>query len=327
MGGALKRWMFACAAVQGRGHQASGDPCQDVVAGRQANGVTALALADGAGSAAHSELGARLVVDETLRFVTERFAAALNGDLAVVRAEIVDALRARLDAEARERSLAVRDLASTLLFVAVTEDAFVAGHLGDGVIGCEQDGTTKVLSHPQHGEFLNETVFVTSSSARERLVLERGALASHATFILMSDGTADSLYSRRERALAPGARSISGWLDARSPAQVDEALTRALRDVIGQQTRDDCSIGLLRRVSAPVNALGAMNDDFQKSFLGCTGDRSVRTRRVIALAMAAHRASVDEVARTTGLSKGTVRRHARDLARLFPSWVASGGPA
>ncbi len=158
-------------------------------------------------------------------------------------------------------------------------------------------------------------------------MLERGALASHATFILMSDGTADSLYSRRDRALAPGARSISGWLDARSPAQVDEALTRALRDVIGLQTRDDCSIGLSRRVSAPVDALGAMNGDFQTAFLGCAGERSLRTRRAIATAMASRGASIGDVASTTGFSKGTVRRHARALAELFPSGFNATGSA
>lgn len=301
--------MFASAAARGRAHEGNGQPCQDYAAGRRSGGVAVVALADGAGSAARSDVGARVAVETTIVFLLERFADALAGDEASVRTVLVDVLRARLEEEARRLEVVTRELATTLLFVAVNRGQFLAGHVGDGVIGCERAGVLEVLSHPEHGEFLNETTFVTSSRAAERLALHRGALEGRSAFVLMSDGSAESLYRRRDGSLAPGVASMCTWLDRRAPDEVEIALQRSLGDVIGPQTRDDCSLAILREVVTPSSHLGELGVSFQRAFLDCTNARALEKRVAIASLMGTFTASPAEIARQVGVAPATARRH------------------
>lgn len=210
-----------------------------------------------------------------------------------------------------------RELASTLLFVAVNRGQSLAGHVGDGVIGCERAGVLEVLSHPEHGEFLNETTFVTSSRAAERLALHRGALDGRSAFVLMSDGSAESLYRRRDRSLAPGVASICTWLDRRAPDEVELALQRSLGDVIGPQTRDDCSLAILREVVTPSSRLAEFGVPFQRAFLDCTNARALGKRVAIASLMGTPMASPTEIARQVGVAPATARRHLSALRSIL----------
>lgn len=324
MGGHLSRWMLACSAHRGRAHEAAGGPCQDYAAGRSANGVTAVALADGAGSASCSDVGARVAVESVLELLTHRFPSLVEEEPSSVRAGIAAELHERLAAEAARCGVPLRELASTLLFVAVSSDAFLAGHLGDGVIAIERRGELSVLSHPERGEFLNETVFTTSPRAAEHLRLERGCLDEETAFLLMSDGSADSLYARREQALARGARSIASWLDARSPADVEGAIARALRDVIGTKTSDDCSLAILREVTISASALRERDLAFQKSFLGCKTRRGVGSRLAVATAVTEQAGSARDIAMRAGVSPNTARAHLRALHALVRVAVQPG---
>ncbi|MCB8045052.1 protein phosphatase 2C domain-containing protein [Microbacterium oxydans] len=53
--------------ARGRGHELDGTRGQDRTQYLSRSGVQAICLADGAGSALHSELGAQAVVDERMR--------------------------------------------------------------------------------------------------------------------------------------------------------------------------------------------------------------------------------------------------------------------
>ena len=95
----------------------------------------------------------------------------------------------------------VKDLASTLLFVAVKDDKFILGHLGDGVIGYLKNNCLKTASLPNNGEFSNETYFSTSKDASSHMKLAKGSVRDIDGFVLMSDGTADSFYNKKEKKL------------------------------------------------------------------------------------------------------------------------------
>ena len=62
-------WSVIKCAVQGLGHKDKDVPCQDKVYNLTKNGVTAIALADGAGSAKFSHYGAELVTT----YICEKF--------------------------------------------------------------------------------------------------------------------------------------------------------------------------------------------------------------------------------------------------------------
>ncbi|XYI04060.1 PP2C family serine/threonine-protein phosphatase [Sorangium sp. So ce1128] len=310
--------MAAGASVTGRLHEKSGVPCQDAVAISAPGKITVIALADGAGSARHADAGAQLAVAETVKHVSERFDALWDMDVDRARAEIVDVIVARLGAEARTRHASLADFGSTLLFVAVDRERFLAGHIGDGVIACERDGQSEILSRPQRGEHANETVFLTSGQAQALMFVVRGSLDGRSSFALMSDGSAESLYTKRDGSLAAALRSIWTWLDKRAPREVEEALEINLRELFRERTGDDCSLAVLRLVRVPAPQIAELAPIFQQALLDCRSPRSLKTRLSVLQAMLdSDTDAAVALSRKASVSVTTVRRHLPTLRALM----------
>lgn len=129
-------WDCVCCETIGVSHVQEGTVCQDKTHMLRQNGVMAFALADGAGSARLSHFGAETV--------TERVCGLLCGEFdrlyAMTAPEeakkyIIGELLAALEQTAGTLECQLRDLASTLLAVAVCGERYIIMHVGDGVIG------------------------------------------------------------------------------------------------------------------------------------------------------------------------------------------------
>lgn len=243
-------WKSVCCAVQGRGHAKNNIPCQDKVAKLEANGVHVIVLADGAGSAKFSHFGAERVVNSVAGFIVEKFFYLIaQEDGRNVTNELLNFVLNQLENESSLRNCTIKDLASTLLIAAVSEENFFLAHLGDGVIGYLNDKGLKTVSTPDNGEFSNETFFVTSSNAVAHMRIYKGDLKNICGFVLMSDGTEQSLYDKRNKILAPAIKRLLH----RTCLIDDKILTPQLEDsfnsVIVTNTHDDCSMALLARTS------------------------------------------------------------------------------
>ena len=163
-------WKIAAASVQGTGHQRTGQPCQDSHGWTiTLRGTLICAVADGAGSASHSDIGSRVVVEAAI-------AAAASADEAAhpaLDAEWTDLLRAgvanareRLAHEARSRGIDEREFATTLVLVVATSDLIGVAQLGDGAAVFDQGDGIPVSALPTpRSEYLNETVFLTAPNA------------------------------------------------------------------------------------------------------------------------------------------------------------------
>ena len=144
------------------------------------------------------------------------------------------------------------DLASTFLCVAVSGERFLGAHVGDGVVGYVKNGQLRVISAPDNSEFANQTTFVTSGRALESMRLFRGSLDGVAGFILMSDGTGESLFDARTGELAGACEKLIAAVGS-APAQLSRTseYTKRLRRLVDLRirdaTKDDCSIGILGR--------------------------------------------------------------------------------
>ncbi len=243
------RYKLSCARIVGRSHVASSTPCQDFVAARRTREMACVALADGAGSRAQSEIGAEVAVKATLRILCDRFdelyTLAISNRLDVATL-IVDQCISALGKKAKAIDSTIDALASTLMFVAHKNGQFLAGHLGDGIIArAAADGEIETLSHPDNGEFANTTVFVTDAMARQRFRIYAGECASPA-FAVMSDGTAESLYSRASKVpAAPALQKLFQWNTELPKTKVGEILMANLTQAFAKKSADDCSIGLL----------------------------------------------------------------------------------
>ncbi len=160
-------WIALGASAQGAHHLQEGLPCQDAFGFRLVGDATLiLAVADGLGSAPRSATGASLAVATTLDWIEAQLTLTIPTQPAGWETLVLEAFmeaRAGLEQEAALESLAISELATTLLIAAVTPDLLVTGQVGDGaIVAMEQDGPLLTISPPQNGEYINETFSITS---------------------------------------------------------------------------------------------------------------------------------------------------------------------
>lgn len=173
------------ASVTGRSHVMAGRPCQDAFAFAR-SGSLRLAVADGLGSAAQAETGARLAVD-----------AAIENDDDVV--SMVEHARAALQAAAIEGDHAVAELATTLLVVRAHGTMVEAAQVGDGgIVGLDATGDLHLLCDRDPHEYVNETTPLTADDWRAAL-RTTGPLHDIAAVALFTDGCEHAAITADER--------------------------------------------------------------------------------------------------------------------------------
>ncbi|WP_163555968.1 protein phosphatase 2C domain-containing protein [Helicobacter suis] len=147
----------------------------------------------------------------------------------------------------QKKTCELKDLACTLLAVAVRGDNYLWMRLGDGDLGVLMESELKAIQHAGDGEFSNETTFVTSKNAASYMVIGKGNLRDKNIqgFVLMSDGSAESFYDNSKKKLVDKLRSymrvgcVSG-IDLKMQTALEQLMER-----VRQKTFDDCSIAML----------------------------------------------------------------------------------
>ncbi|HEX2090959.1 MAG TPA: PP2C family serine/threonine-protein phosphatase [Longimicrobiaceae bacterium] len=187
----VRSWRVAAASVRGAAHARGEAPCQDAHGWSPLpDGGLVAAVADGAGTAALGEVGARTAVDALVELV--RRALEEGGGGADPAAALCDAFPAALAAvrdEAQARGVDLSALATTLVAAVATPERTVAAQVGDGAIVVrDAGGSIRSLEvGGRRGEYLNETVFLTSPGALDPLPsMTWEAPASH--LALLTDG-------------------------------------------------------------------------------------------------------------------------------------------
>ncbi|MBW4481694.1 MAG: protein phosphatase 2C domain-containing protein [Tildeniella torsiva UHER 1998/13D] len=195
-------WRVIARSAIGTRHQDQQQPCQDygavVVAAPKAmrdgqrpaleghrHGVIVGAVADGAGSAPHSAIGAKLAVATTLKYLAtseawlqkrqrswQRWPQPPSEELmrrlftkAVMRSQ------AQITQQASTKGWEPQDLACTLLAFLATPDWLAAMQIGDGFMvvrygrAAPAKAEYELLFEPDRGEFANQTTFITAADA------------------------------------------------------------------------------------------------------------------------------------------------------------------
>lgn len=269
-------WKFASCEVQGRGHIKNNVPCQDKTFLLEENGVCVIALSDGAGSARLSHFGAAAVTQMICKKLVQQFDDFFQStDALNVKNDILESCEKTLKDEANKQQAEIDDLSCTLLFAAIKENKFLLGHVGDGVIGYIKDDKIAVASVPYNGEFSNETVFVNSKLAVATMKLLKGEMGSIKSFILMSDGTETSLYSKKQNFIANGALKMVAYTSAYEKNYATKILENILSKQISMRTSDDCSIAIVvkgkfqdmsNKFRAALYGIGADDEDELKKY-------------------------------------------------------------
>jgi Protein phosphatase 2C len=160
------------AAVIGPSHVQMGLPCQDACAFRQLpDQCGVVAVADGLGSAAKSDIGARVAVEAALQAASQGFIAREGSlvDLQAIAEGAIQAARTTLEERAAIEECSLHDVACTLIVAVIRGDEVSVAHIGDGaVVGETRDGL-RLISAPGESEYANEVVPITSSDWKRSL--------------------------------------------------------------------------------------------------------------------------------------------------------------
>lgn len=197
-------WKVGGVAVVGFSHLEKDIPCQDAFAFKvKDNGQLIAAVADGAGSALLSHIGAQAFVDAVVSHI-HALPDAGELDAEQIAAEIIVAInqtRATLtednEAAEDEPALTISDFAATLVMVVADENGGAFFHVGDGA-GTRfelDDMATAIVSKPQNGEYANETYFVTMEDW-ENYLRTTPFEGGFDTILLMSDGVTPMAMSK-----------------------------------------------------------------------------------------------------------------------------------
>jgi hypothetical protein len=227
-------WIAAVDFQAGPRHRRECAPCQDYGALRRLPGGIVLgAVADGAGSAPHSAKGARWAVQHVLRHLGAVFRTDASGthrDIEQTLRAALAATRGAIGDRAARNGLLVEDIACTLIVFVAAPDWLAAAQIGDGFIVARLDGDAyELLLAPLHGEYVNETVFLTAPDGLDsaRLTLRR----TPARFICAATDGLESV-SLRSADAAPHAGFFRPLEQFLSTAEDERMVRRSIREFL-----------------------------------------------------------------------------------------------
>ncbi len=196
------QWKVFFASAAGKYHLDDNVPCQDSGHHVAIDDVLVGVVCDGAGSARAGHLGSDFFAKKLTELLSQSIACGqiVKGAQADCRDQLLAILqeaRSQLGAIAAARQLELRDFACTVVGCITSGDGGWFFHIGDGFGICVQDNGESVLSHPENGEYADETYFVTDDHWKDHLrvtpipAIDRGGLIG-----LMSDGAAPFAVNR-----------------------------------------------------------------------------------------------------------------------------------
>lgn len=186
-------WKVLATSVTGTSHQKVGIPCQDAHSYEVLSGdVLITAVADGAGSAKYANLGSAIASKTAVKTIQARASSDSwpeNDDgWKIFLKNSLEAAITALKKEAKNRSIELRDLSTTLILIIATPEIISVIQVGDGaVIVSDNKGNITALTKPQVGEYINETNFVTAPNVLDiaEIKVQHGSFVNIAVF---SDG-------------------------------------------------------------------------------------------------------------------------------------------
>jgi hypothetical protein len=252
---------------------ATGTPCQDSVGAElfetQNDTILLAIVSDGAGSAAHSEVGSSKAVETARRLIRDYLSSHTIASIERKTAEDwLLAIQTDIRDVAEQHSAVVRDFACTLLVAIVGSDTAAFLQIGDGAIVVARSSDALEWSPvfwPQHGEYANTTNFVTTTNAAEVLdfIILNERIDGLASF---SDGLENLVLDQaNRRAHAPFFNSMIGQVRQQAKHGFDDQVSRMLQDYLSsekvcERTDDDKSLILAARILSTEEPVDASSD-------------------------------------------------------------------
>ncbi|WP_017316842.1 PP2C family serine/threonine-protein phosphatase [Mastigocladopsis repens] len=167
----IPHWRVVAASVCGTSHLKNKQLCQDAHHWQiLPDNILVVAAADGAGSASLGKVGAMIAVETAIENISIKdISGRTIADDDAVRSLLIEAMLAAKKAVEEEAVACEKqpsDLASTLIITIATPEVVAVAQIGDGAaVAKDVQGNLIALTMPDSGEYINETVFLTSPTA------------------------------------------------------------------------------------------------------------------------------------------------------------------
>lgn len=242
-------WRAIVRSSLGTSHKKRQMPCQDygqyIIA---ADDLIVGAVADGAGSAKHSDVGAELTVKTSLLNLGEwlesqkQLSPLSQQEAVTIFTWTLETVVTALKQQAANSGYPLTDLACTLIVFIAAPGWVAAMQVGDGFLVAGSKGHEyQLLFQPKKGEFINETTFVTAADALEEMQVR--VQPGHQAFICAATDGLERVAIRMDDWL-PFARFFQPLQDymraTSSPEQEDEYIRDFLdSERLNSRTDDD----------------------------------------------------------------------------------------
>jgi serine/threonine protein phosphatase PrpC len=250
-------WRAIARSAIGTSHQKQQLPCQDYAGDRVLGDLVLGAVADGAGSARHAEIGAELAVNTALQYLVmsekllqQKWQSSWQSlkqppspeKIRRLFTKLVDRVLSVLNQRATQDGCVVSDLASTLLVFLATPRWIAAMQIGDGfIVARSQQGDYRLLFQPDKGEYANQTTFVTSATALKEMQLT--VLTGHHPFICAASDGLERVAIRLQdwTPFPPFFHPLEEYLQETEQPEQDDAYLMAFLESerLSQRTDDD----------------------------------------------------------------------------------------
>ena len=237
-------WQLAHASHRGESH-AEGEPGGDAALTLIEGEAVALVVSDGAGSAMFPHLGSR----EAVRAFAESVQRLVWDGATVHDAGVPAMVAARVHRAVVDHALGwecfPRDLACTLVGAVLTPQGGWALQLGDGACVVRCQGQYHTMLEPDHGEFINQTCFLTDDDWDQRLRWTPVPADVDAVY-LVTDGLQDLVLQYPDR--KPHPVFFDRVTEAVLSPEADAWLAAMLAsEAVARRTDDDRSISVAVR--------------------------------------------------------------------------------
>lgn len=244
-------WRVAKASAIGTGHLRDGLPCQDYLLVDEISlddaggGCLVIAMADGAGSAAQADQGAKCSCDSlVLALKTQRDAlCAAESSVEAVRHAFQAAREHVIDLAMREAA-PPQDYSATLSCVVLAPWGYLVAQLGDGLVVIRGPDEGLQVALDCRGEVLNVTDVLTQPDALDRLRVKVDTKVPRGV-VVSTDGLIPVLMRQADHSPHNPMFEMlfSAVASCADPESIDDHLGGLLRDdAVNQRTDDDKSL-------------------------------------------------------------------------------------
>ncbi len=147
-----------------------------------------LVASDGAGSAVCAAEGSAFISQKMLELLSSMPLSTSRVALECDLLALLYVLKAELNLYAKQQARPTKDFAATVLAVKITPLYVLAAQIGDGAIVAETKDGLQLLTEPFHGDYVSETVFVSSDDALQKASVAILRCSDIQSLAIMTDG-------------------------------------------------------------------------------------------------------------------------------------------